>query len=205
MINHLPKNLAKLSDLCQKETAYASKWAGTTGVHLECEGWHYEAIATNGRILGLVKGTETEEGNEVKALTAAPNTANKAIVGAKDWSEAFKLIGKRGATLGCVLGEKTVTFGAADMGKARTLEVEPVDGRFPDAKLAIPRKAAAVKVFIDPEYLIAILKAAQEYTTDDNLGVYLELRDATTPVVVRAKNASQEFTGVAMPLSEPKK
>jgi hypothetical protein len=112
----------------------------------------------------------------------------------------------------CVLAENDATFAATDLERGRTLYTRQLDGKFPDTKAVIPGGQPDAVVAVDAELLIELLQVAKQFTGDDGpKRVVLELRrnprcpDAGIPVVVRAQNADgQRFTGLLMPLTEPR-
>lgn len=202
----LPPNLAGLANLTAKE---GHRFA-LSGVRLMSTERGYRAEATNGKILGVVTGEEAGDPAEYPALSLlkdAPNGATSAIVHAAAWKEAFKLVPKKvGPKLAClaaVLGKDATTFAATDLERSRGSQTRNMNGQFPDVDNAIPRGTPAAAVRLDAFLLIDLLKAAVEFTEDGHPGVVtIELRAGTTPVVVRASDGGQEFTGLLVPLSD---
>jgi hypothetical protein len=82
------------------------------------------------------------------------------------------------------------------------LQPRNVEGRFPDIQTAaMPKGELAAVVKLNADLLAKLLKVAAEFTEDYCGAVTVELRQPTSPVVVRARRSGQEFTGLIMPLS----
>jgi hypothetical protein len=207
----LPPNLASLARLAGDATRYA-----LSSVRLARTPDGYEAVATNGKLLGHVSGPNAADPEtdypDLPALAAAPNGATVALVPADSWTEAFRLVPKQKAhkpalrNLAAVLGEIETTFGATDLDRCRSLSTRNVEGRYPDFTQVYLSGPPRATVRVNADLLCDLLKVAAEFATDG--AVTLELREGKNgtpvPVMVRAQNASgQQFTGVLVPLTPP--
>lgn len=110
----LPKNLEVLARLTSPPGAGHHRYA-LDCVRVETDGTHYQAVATDGRFLGLVQGdVPTGEYPELEALTRAPNGDTSGLVKSADWKRAFRAAPKAKdvryqpllASVACVLGHK---------------------------------------------------------------------------------------------------
>jgi hypothetical protein len=210
----LPWNLSRLAAVAGKEnTKYA-----ITGVHLVVRpDGSYVAEATDTKVLARVTGTPQAQPNDFPAipqLDAAPNGQSEAIVPAREWGRAFARPGRKpGANpvleqTAVVIGKRLTTFAHTDLETVTCASHPNVEGRFPPAADVVPKKAVVFSVRIDPVQLAALLDVAAAFTTDELPTVTLEFQadakgkpSATHPIVVRRKNADQEFVGLIVPLS----
>jgi hypothetical protein len=207
----LPPNLASLARLTGDATRYA-----LSSVRLARTPEGYEVVASNGKILGHVSGPNAadpeKEYPDLPALDAAANGATEALVPAESWAEAFKLIPKKTqrakpalGNLAAVLGDAETTFGATDLDRQRTLSTRNGEGRYPDFRQVYPAGPPVVAVRVNASLLCDLLRVGAEFAGSDTDAITLELRtgknNCPAPVVIKAKNGTQEFTGVLMPLS----
>ena len=205
----LPANLASLSKLVDKN---ASRFGGTAGVHLMAlEGGGYRAEATNGRILGMVKGNfpdDLQNYPNVPAIQAAPNGATVGTIPADAWYKAFKAVPAKKGTkpilgnLVAVLGNSQATLVSTDLENVNVLEPRLVEGRWPDTDKILPTEKPRYSIDVDAKLLIDLLQVAADFANgDDCRRVTLDLHDPKKPIAVRTKSESgQEFTGLIVPL-----
>lgn len=214
----LPKNLEALARLTCKSSGDDHRYA-LECVRVEHQADRYTACATNGRVLGLVRGTadSADDYPAVPALTAAPNGQTAALVSRDDWTRAFRTVPMSRRTsakpilrnVACVMGRGVATLGTTDL-ETQSVVASHVDAnrRYPNPADVLPTGEPTLTVTVDPTYLAELLTVAAQYTTDAEAAVTLEFRTKRdrngqtrhAPVVVRAANGTQEFTGLLVPL-----
>ncbi len=204
----LPPNLAGLVKLAATEEGrYAMQ-----SVMLEITPEGYRAVATNGKVLGLIEGPPVGAFADYPALPGLATATNGASVGlipSKAWTEGFRMIPKNMAkykpilnSLVCILGRHEVSFGATDLERAPTSYNRLLEGRFPDYRQVFPRQDVVVEITVNPLLLIEVLKVAAAIAPADACKVTLSIHTPTVPMLVKTKNAQgQKFTGLVMPLS----
>lgn len=203
----LPANLGILSTLC----AGSSYRYSMTGVKVKFHEGTYEAMATDGKYAAIVTGT-CEDGTQypsVAALHSAPNGATEAVVNAPHWKEAFRGIPKGRfakskpilANVAVVVGENVTTLATTDLDQDRVSQPRNLEGRFPDVQGVFPKDAPRATICVNPKLLITLLKAAVEFAEEGSERVSIELREATSPVVVTSEKGDQKFRGILMPLT----
>jgi DNA polymerase III sliding clamp (beta) subunit (PCNA family) len=204
----LPANLAGLATISASQTQrYAM-----TGVLVRQSGASYEAMATDGRRLALVRGTPTANPLEyprVPELAEVPPSAAQAVIPTRAWRDAFRAVPRGRALTDPILGHVAVHLGekesilATTDGEAVHAETIPnVEGRFPDYEAVLPRDEPRARVDLNPELLLDLVRLARDFVANmEARRITLEVRDPGTPIVIKATNGTQEFVGLLMPLS----
>ncbi len=204
----LPPNLAGLVKLAATEEGrYAME-----GVMLEITPQGYRAIATNGKVLGVIEGPPVDafaNYPDLPGLAKATNGATSGIIPSEAWTQGFKMIPKKMAkhnpilnSLCCILGANEVHFGATDLDRAPTSYNRLLEGRFPDYRQVFPREDSVVQITVNPLLLIEVLKVAAAVAPADDCKVTLTIHSPKVPMSVKAKNGTgQSFTGLVMPLT----
>ncbi len=204
----LPPNLAGLTKLAATE---GGRFA-MNGVLLEITPEGYRAVATNGKVLGVIEGPPVDTFAEYPALPGlaqAANGATSGIIPSDAWAAGFKMIPKRAVrinpilnSLACILGKNEVNFGATDLESAPTSYNRLLEGRFPDYRQVFPKNDPVVTITVDPRLLIEVLKVAAAVADADNCQVTLSIVTPKVPMRVEAKNGTgQSFQGLIMPLT----
>jgi hypothetical protein len=104
-------------------------------------------------------------------------------------------------------GDGTVpiaTLGSTNLSDRNVVESLPeARARFPHYQDLLPNEFVKprLRVAFDPQYLRMLLEAAVHFTGDTNRRVWLEIEDASKPLVVRVENETQKFIGLLVPLS----
>jgi DNA polymerase III sliding clamp (beta) subunit (PCNA family) len=204
----LPANVAGLAKLAAVENArYA-----LTGVRVEKLPDGYACVATDGRVMAMVRGT-SDSPDEFPAGSAAEadiGEGSEVVIPTKSWTEAFKGIPRRTfkdilRNVYVQLGDKNSLLTTTDLEERRTIEARNVDGRYPPYKEVFPKGPAKAVITVDPRLMIKVLTAAMDFCDEEQRGVDLEIFSDSVPMIVRKKRDKQEFTGVIMPLTREKK
>jgi DNA polymerase III sliding clamp (beta) subunit (PCNA family) len=202
----VPPNLAGLAALTGVPGRYS-----IAGVLVKVEDLAYEACATDGRCLALVKGPV--EGDPLRyptipELAVVLPSVPQAVIPKQAWKEAFKAA-PRGKAVAeqPALGNVAVHLGPAESvlastdGASATITRAPnVEGQFPDYAAIIPKGEPQLRVAVNPQHLADLLELARRFTPEGTARVELEFRGPDTPVVLRASNGRQQFLGLLMPL-----
>ncbi len=179
----IPKFASLLSRLASKGQArYALK-----GVQVDANGTEYKLIATDGHVLGVLRGSVIPPGMELCTL-----------VPAKAWDQAFKLCGKDSHVE--LHPDRFIIPGEASAVVAFT----PLDGRFPEWLRVMPEQMPLFRMKVNPAILVRLLQVADAVsrTHDDQANtVELFFYAPTTPIGVVAVGQDVIFDGLCMPLS----
>jgi DNA polymerase III sliding clamp (beta) subunit (PCNA family) len=186
----LPSSLAALARLAA--TAEHARYDTTNLLVRETEEG-FDVVATNGRVLGLVRGSQ---GNfpATARLTRHENGPPEVLVPAKDWQRILRLAKDREAH--AMLGPQRITF---DLGDA--LETIPdAGGRFPDVQNLLKQQRSVLRVKVDTRQFIALLQAALAFAGPDSPVVTLHFQASCKPLLVTAScGEGLEFEGCISP------
>lgn len=205
MLTCLPRNLKDLATLCATENA---RFGATAGVRLTVEeSGLYRAEATDGRVLGIVRGPWPDPPFPMPD----PTDAADVMIAAKDWRGAFDMIpkGAKGdmATLAIASGDR---IGEGQLVRAHLVsfesrrEVACIEGRFPDVSRVLPSGAPMFRIAVDPWYLAEVLKVAGKLIENSGARrVDLLFYGSQKPMAVLARNTDtgQVFDGLVVPLT----
>ncbi len=125
------------------------------------------------------------------------------------WTNAFKSLPRRKVAkpilgnLAAVIGKEVTTFGSTDLESAKVTQPRNVEGHFPMVDEVLPKKQPVCRFRIDAKLFAELLAVASQFSPDGGAGVDIDVfdKDGKVPIMVRAKNDTQEFTGVIMPLA----
>jgi DNA polymerase III sliding clamp (beta) subunit (PCNA family) len=206
----LPANLASLAAITA-EAEEAQRYS-MTGVLVRLNGDSYEAVATDGRRLALVRGTATANPLEyptVPELAKVPPSAAQAVIPTRAWRDAFRAVPRGRALTDPILGHVAVHLGekesilATTDGEAVRAETIPnVEGRFPDYEAVLPCDEPRARVELNPELLLDLVRLVRDFVANmEARRITLEVHDPGTPIVIKATNGTQELVGLLMPLT----
>ncbi len=210
----LPANLAPLCDLASTDATRYSM----AGVEIKATTNNYDtppqqgyvATATNGKYAAQIEGTM----DDVALFPAVPGMpdgtfagAELALIPASILKAALKSIKVKRYTKPILanvlanLGKDETALATYNGESGNVWRHRNIDGRFPDVGAVLKSVTDAkydkitVKVVVNPLLLITLLKAA--VAIGDK--VTIEVRSSEMPVVFRASNDTQKFTGLLMP------
>jgi hypothetical protein len=208
----LPANLGALARLADKGAGRYS-----SAVQLTATAGGYKAVATNGKILGVVTGLsdDSDKYPDLPALASAPNGETCSLVPVKDWAAAFKAapkprpsyrrqrVGSVLCNVAAVIGKDVTTLASTDLERVNVAQPRNVDGLFPDANAVLPKAKDKPKatVLVSAKLLIDLLTAVMAFSGEDRCAVRLDVFAPERPVRVTAGSESQQFTGLIMPLA----
>jgi hypothetical protein len=196
----LPKNLVHMATLCGTD---ASRYSLRCVRLREYEGG-YRAEASDGRLLGIVRGPDRSDDLAVtddqrELLEQAPGGSFEAVVPADAWRKAFKQL-PAGGVLGASASRAAVHFAAPDGFQATPTE----EARFPDVDQVLPRSRPIVRLTVNPAYLAKLLTVAAQYSDPTAPWVELWYYGRDHPLGVLTRNeGGQFFDGLCMPLLRP--
>jgi hypothetical protein len=195
---YLPKNLTHLAALCGvNATRYSFRC-----VRLREYAGGYRAEASDGRVLGIVRGPDRANDRAVtddqrELLEQAPGGAFEAVVPADAWRKAFKQL-PAGGVLGASASPAAVHFAAPDGFQAAPTE----DSRFPDVDQVLPRRRPLVRITVNPVLLAKLLTVAAQYSDPHEPWVELWYYGRDFPLGMLTRNGEgQFFDGLCMPLT----
>jgi hypothetical protein len=195
---YLPKNLIHLATLCGTDASRNSLRC----VRLrEYEGG-YRAEASDGRLLGIVRGPDRANDRAVtddqrELLEQAPGGSFEAVVPMDAWRKAFKQL-PAGGVLGASASRYAVHFAAPDGFQAAATE----DARYPDVDQVLPRRRPLVRLMVNPTHLAKLLTVAAQYSDPDAPWVELWYYGRELPIGLLTRNGDgQFFDGLCMPLT----
>jgi hypothetical protein len=206
----LPANLANLSRVAGEVTTRYC----LSGVRVEvCEN-DYEVAATDGRALAVVYGVLG--GDPLSYPTSAeladlPPSADSAVIPCDAWRDRFRKAGKQrpdepGSGLVAVhLQPAASTLATAGDAGVEAEHVTNLSGRFPDYDAVIPRKDPVVRMHLDADYLLELVRLAKEFGPgrEQSHRITLDVYESGKPIVLRSQNErAQEFVGLVMPLTQ---
>jgi hypothetical protein len=196
----LPKNLVHMATLCGTD---ASRYSLRCVRLREYEGG-YRAEASDGRLLGIVRGPDRSDDRAVtddqrELLEQAPGGSFEAVVPADAWRKAFKQL-PAGGVLGASASRAAVHFAAPDGFQATPTE----ESRFPDVDQVLPHIRPIVRLTVNPAYLAKLLTVAAQYSDPTTPWVELWYYGRDHPLGVLTRNEEgQFFDGLCMPLLRP--
>jgi len=203
----LPANLSELARAAARGHAFRP---AMQGVYVEvCED-EYEAAATDGRQLAVVRGRATADPLSFPpcdALAALPPSRDSAVVPKDEWQKAFRSApkGRDAAGAGLVavhLGESAAVLCTSDGEAEQSRRVPNADGQFPNYRAVLPTQEPAVRIQFDPAYLLNLVWLADHFAAEryDGGRVTLEVFAPDKPMVLRSGTAEQQFIGLLMPM-----
>jgi DNA polymerase III sliding clamp (beta) subunit (PCNA family) len=197
----LPANLGELA----RATAKPHRGRpAMSGVYLEvCED-EYEAVATDGRQLAMVRGRATADPLSFpacEALAELPPSRDSAVIPRDQWQEAFRGAPK-GGEVAVHLGQSAAVLCTSDGDEEQARRAPNVEGKFPDYRSVLPTKEPVVRIRFDPDLLLNLVKIARSFSAGpDKGGVTLEVWAADKPITLKCGTEEQQFTGLLMPLA----
>ena len=120
------------------------------GLHVECYANIAYVVATDGHTLALGRVTRETSGDIM--------TGQGSLIIPREFVEKIKANGNNGMPVTLSVDGEAFTLddcGMKTSGKA-------IDGKFPDWRRVIPRKASGEAAFFNPEYLMRCFKAGQD-------------------------------------------
>lgn len=180
----LPRSAGLMAKLAARS---ASRYT-LEGVQVAANGTEYKLIATDGHVLGVLRGSVIPPGME--ACVIVPISA---------WEQAFKFCPKDSGHI--ELHQESLVA----IGKARTeVPFDAIKGHFPDWMRVMPKTAPLLRMKVNPAILVRLLQVAdavaqthQEFPNTVELFFYA----ATTPMGVVAIGKDVTFDGLCMPLA----
>lgn len=172
------------------------------GIHVTADGTEARLVATDGHVMGIVRGESIPPGTETCVL-----------VPMKEWLQAFKACGKdQHVTVG---PESLIALAAKGKNQPKDAAVSetvvpymPLEGRFPDYMRVLTAQGLPLfRVFLGARKFIEILQVAAAIAeTVDGMTARVELffYSPTKPIGIVANGLGLIFDGLLMPLSEPK-
>lgn len=176
----------------------------------------YTLSATDGRIAARVQGQNTATPTIVGA-ESLPNGGTIGMVQAKDFAAALKTTGRKPTEIALAMTAPTDPLTDGQAGRYTfatangTTTGDLASGRFPDLDGVLPTTAPGMTVDLNPKLLAQLLDVVSGLGVER---VTLELRtktgcrgdDIPQPVILRGTNDHGEtFTGIIVPLSEPRR
>lgn len=200
----LPKCAAPITTL----TADGAGRYAMTAVRLrELAGGDWRLEATDGRVLGIIRGPSaptTEDEAAAQALPESAALALEALVPAKEMQKAFRAVpkgkGQEDRCLGVMLTRHEVLLVAGES----IIPCQPTDGRFPDVDFALPKKPSMFSIRVNAEYMMDLLKvaAAVAKTKDGSASVELLFWSKDLPLgVISQGDDGITFDGLLSPLT----
>jgi hypothetical protein len=192
----IPKNLLRLAELCAPEGGRYTM----SGVRvIDLQDGRYRLEATDGKRLAIVHGQsqapKAGASDTFAALEAVANSGTEAIVSAADWKTALKMGSKRVDRVGLVINADAITLACGE----QVLKARPVEGRWPDVGMVLPRTPPLVRFTISPGVLAGLLDVAEALQSE---GVTLLYYGPGRPIGLMGKNGEgQFFDALLMPLS----
>jgi hypothetical protein len=187
---YLPRNLAVLATVAARDSGRYSLAAVRVR---DFRDGLYRAEATDGKVLAVVQGPAPEAC--YPALEEKPDGDPEVLVARDDWQKAFRL-GDRHRPVGLAACGDQITLAVGD----QALTTRPVDGRFPDVDLVLPRHGALLAVRLDPGLLVELLTVAAAVTPGG--WVHLLFTAGATPRgLITTSDGGQTFDALIMPLT----
>jgi hypothetical protein len=210
----LPPNADELARFC--EPGGVRKYA-VGGIKLLVLDAGYRLDATNGRLAGTVTSPHVEDLSKFPttlAMDAAPSGKSEAIIQENHFRHAFKSLPKKSSLGGppgilknvaAVIGETTTTLVTTDRENVHASYLRNLEGRFPDIDSIVPTKEPIVTVQVNPK---GILKSLSDINSllekDEGRSVFVDFRDATTPIVIRASSSRISGADILKPPDDPR-
>jgi DNA polymerase III sliding clamp (beta) subunit (PCNA family) len=196
----LPANLGELARAAARPGAFRPSMSG---VYLEvCED-EYEAVATDGRQLAMVRGRATADPLSFppcEALAELPPSQDSAVIPRDQWHEAFRSVPKRGE-VAVHLGQSAAVLCTSDGDEEQARRAPNVEGKFPDHRSVLPTKEPVVRIQFNPDLLLNLVKLACHFADRDVGRVTLEVWAADKPMTLKTGTGEQQFTGLLMPMT----
>ena len=195
---YLRKSLGRLADVCSADVGRASMM----GVRVLEYAESYRLEATDGRRLLIVRGpNDGGDGRNESIgwlhalLEDAPDGTFDGLIPAKEWSAAFR--SAKANPVGLVMGDKQFSFGFGQ----QTLRGSLVEGRYPDVRAVLPRKAAPVAIRVDARLLASLLMSMAAVRSDGDQWVDLHFYGSKTPMGLSWRDANgMTADAILMPL-----
>jgi DNA polymerase III sliding clamp (beta) subunit (PCNA family) len=198
----LPANLSHVTRCCAADSRYA-----LAAVRLMATDDGYRIEATDGKRLARVDGANAGNPDrfpEIPALMTAPNGASEALIPAKIFAKACKDVNTRLAgpeerrALAIRLGQDMTTLATIDEdGGSLVRQPRNVAGRFPDTDRVMPTAEPLASIMVDATLLAELLQVAAQFADRGYVTIDLFSKG---PARITGKNASQNFTGLIMPV-----
>jgi hypothetical protein len=186
-----PQSLAVLARLA---SAAAHARFDTTSLLVRETATGFNVAATNGRVLGVVRG---EKGNLPATARLARHEGGLAevLVPARDWQRVLRQAGSR--EMNAALGARGITFEVGD----GTETVFHQAGRFPDVGRLLGAQRSVLRVKVDARQLVALLQAATAFADPGSAVVILHFQASGKPLLVTASGGEGlEFEGCVCPV-----
>jgi len=168
------------------------------------------AVATDGRVMGVATLV-----SELVAVGHGPPVAphlipddlqleefvpGTGLIPAEHWKAVFKLCKK--APVACRLEGQELLLAAGGQSVSAALDTD--QGRFPYWERVLPKRRPVLRVHLDPDLLIRLLKVCKDFTDGENSRVTFSFYDlaGTAPVAVQVadQQAGVFFDGLIVPL-----
>jgi hypothetical protein len=160
---------------------------------------HFRLEATDGRVLGILRGPSAPTAADRKAAASLPEPdalALEALLPRRGFLEAIRGL-KGEARLAVRLAKPEVLMASGDS----LTRLDCLDGRFPDVDGVLPKSPAPVSFRVDAGLLVRLLKAAGAVAGDSSAVEVLYFgRDKPIGVIARGAGGVT-FDGLIMPLS----
>ena len=162
---------------------------------------HFRLEATDGKVLGILRGPSSPSAAERRAAESLPEPeclALEALLPRKGFQEAMRPL-KGEARLGVRLARPQTLLVAG----ASVTRLDGAGGRYPDVDGALPKRPAPVSFKVDAGLLIRLLKAAGAVAASgDSASVEILFWSKDKPVgVITRGDHGLTFDGLIMPLS----
>jgi hypothetical protein len=187
----LPQSLAVLARLA---SAASHVRFDTTSLLVRETAAGFNVAATNGRVLGVVRG---ERGNLPATARLARHEGGLAevLVPARDWQRVLKQSGNQSKN--AVIGARGITFEVGD----GTETILHQAGRFPDVGRLIGAQRSVLRVKVDARQLVALLQATTAFADPNSTAVTLHFQASGKPLLVTASAAEGlGFEGCVCPV-----
>lgn len=198
----LPRSAAAVAALAAgQDTRYA---VSCVRLREMADSW-WRLDATDGRALAIVRGPSEPSEKEKEAAGALPEPDShllEVLLPGGDFAGLFKALprpqrGGKPGRLGLLLGRPEVVALAGPS----VVRLAPGDGRFPDTDAVLPGAPAPASICVNPNLLIALLRAAAA-VAGDGQRVELLLWRPHQPMGVTSRGENGlTFDGILMPLT----
>jgi hypothetical protein len=192
----IPKNLRYLADVTGDPGRYM-----LAGVRIiDLQDGRYRLEVTDGRRLLIAHGDSVAPAvgadETFAALESVANSGADVAIAAEDWKNALKMGPKKASHVGVVINPDVVTLACGE----QVLKAKPVEGRFPDTAMVLPRTPPIVRFAVSPALLAELLQVFARI--DPEGGVSFLWYGPGKPIGLMARNADNQFLdALLMPLS----
>lgn len=201
------KSITKAVDLAAMD---AQGRFNMSGVHLAVNG-HVRATVTDGHALLRVTQLDTLSADDFPVTENFPEPAAEAtetIVPGDAWKTAFEAIPKasRIPVLGYLavkVGTETTSYAATDLDTARTGQLRPIAGTFPNVDSVVPKGRPKATVVLDGRILKRILDAwCAMQESGQAVALRIDVRGPEDPVVLSGmvQDGALHLSGLIMPM-----